>query len=192
MSKTRTPAPNPHRTPSTKHPSPDGIPARSESNAQPYPMIFLNWIDPPIGLTLNNVSYKVSLMNVGVSGGGQSFIMPYAEQVAWNPLVTPSAVVQYQLTSTLGTDPGQDYYETMTLTQASGALQTIRSRVFVPPQSQQFTNVPTGPSVTGGSPPYIRVSGVTTSANLTVSVLYLYFQANDQYGPPDLFLQQPW
>ena len=119
MSKTLTPAPNPHRTPSTKHPSPDGIPARSESNAQPYPMIFLNWIDPPIGLTLNNVSYKVSLMNVGVSGGGQSFIMPYAEQVAWNPLVTPSAVVQYQLTSTLGTDPGQDYYETMTLTQAS-------------------------------------------------------------------------
>jgi hypothetical protein len=164
---------------------------------QPAAMIFLNWIDPPIGVNMSGVDnvnqfYKVSVMSVGISGGGQSLILPYAEPVAWNPMATPATRCQYQLTSILPGDPSAlDYYETMTLSQSSGGQQTIRSRIFIAPQSQPFANVPVA-KVTSGSPSYIRVSGVTNSANLPQTVLYLHFLTNDQYGPTDLYLQQPW
>ncbi len=201
MAKKHAPSPTPLRTPPARKPSLDGIPVKIDSHSQPSSMIFLNWIAPPIGVNINNVSYKVSLMSVGVAGGGQLFVIPFAEPFAWNPLTNPTTLCQYQLTSTLSsilsgtqqiTDPGLDHYETMTLTQSGGGLQTIRSRVFVPPQSQPFPGVPIGASVTAATPSLISVSGVTDSTNTPQTIQYLHFLTSDQYGPTDLFLQQPW
>jgi hypothetical protein len=192
MAKTK----HPSETPPGDKPSGDHEKLIKDSN-QPAPMIFLNWIDPPIGVNMSGVDnvnqfYKVSIMSVGVSGGGQSLILPFAEPFQWNPMAAPTIRCQYQLTSILPGDPsGLDFYETMTLSQSSGGQQTIRSRIFIPPQTQAFASVPTAVA-SAAVPSYIRVSGVTNSANLQVTVVYLHFLTNDQYGPTDLFLQQPW
>jgi hypothetical protein len=168
-------------------------PADNQST-QPSIFSFLSFVDPPIGVNMagidtQNPNYKVSVMTA-ISRTGQVLIIPFAEPVAWNPASAPVVRVQYFLNSTLGSDPGPDFYETMILSQPLPGGQTIRSRIFVPPSSQQFGNPVLLSTATAANPSLIQVNGVVDSSNLTRSVQYLHFTVAD--GAPDLFLQQPW
>jgi hypothetical protein len=163
----------------------------------PSVLSFLSWIDPPIGVTMRGIdnahpNYKVRMMVVRSTSGSLS-ILPFAEPFAWNPMAAPSIRVQYQLSSTLPNDPaGREYYETMVLSQSAPGSQTIRTRVFVPPQTTPFGSpVQTG-SATGAVPATMQVNGVIDSTNLVRTVYYQHFTVSDALGPPDLFLQQPW
>lgn len=165
--------------------------------SQPAPLIFLNWIDPPIGVNMTGVDnvnqfYKVSLMSVGTVGGGSTLILPFAEPFQWNPMVLPTVQCQYQITSILPKDPTTpSFYDTMTLTQLTGGQQTIRTRLFTPPPAAALATEPVAVA-TAGPPTYFRVSGIVDSTNNPRTILYLHFTTNDQYGPTDLFIQQPW
>jgi hypothetical protein len=166
----------------------------NESN-QPSFSGFLSWIDPPIGVNMSGIdsthpNYKVSIMVVTTVSSGL-LILPFAEPFEWNPMASPPVRLQYQLTSTLSGDPtGKDYYQTMTLTQGSPGSQTIRSRVFLTPQTTPFGSPVLTSTATADTPSIIQVSGIVDSTNLTRTVTYLHFTPAD--GSPDLFLQQPW
>ncbi len=159
---------------------------------------FLNWVAPPIGINLSgidpvNPNYKVSIMTALNSLTGQIYLIPYAEPIAWNPLSIPS-FVQYDLTSGLPGDNSATalYYETMTVSQASGNQLAVRSRVFLTPQSTPFTNNNvTTSTASAASPAIFQVTGIVNSFNQVVSVYYEHFLPTD-LGPTDLFLQQPW
>jgi hypothetical protein len=165
-------------------------------------MIFLNWIDPPVGFTMNNAidpnhpSYRVRLMNVGTQGGGPSLIVPFTETVAWKPSAAPLTLWQFQMVGVPNIDPtALQYYETMTVPQGPPGSQTVRSRIFVPPQTAQFAGIQPVVSgslnVLGG----FQVQGVVDVTNTTLpSVAYAHVQISDNTdptGPRDLFLQQP-
>ncbi len=170
-------------------------PATKITSTQPSVMSFLSWIAPPIGVNMSgidaaNPNYKVSIMVVASTSGGL-LILPFAEPVAWNPMAAPPVRLQYQLTSTLPNDPtGKEYYETMTLSQSSPGSQTIRSRVFVAPQTTPFGSPVLTSTAVGDTPSIIQVNGVIDSTNMVRTVLYQHFTPAD--GAPDLFLQQPW
>jgi hypothetical protein len=189
------------------HDGPTALAGNRLSNPIPFRtvqlpvMIFLNWIDPPVGFTMNNVdssnpSYRVRLMNVGVQGGGTSFIVPFTETVAWNPTAPPLTRWQFQMigvpnTSDLTT---LQFYETMTVPQGPPGSQTVRSRIFLPPQATQFSGIQ--PVVSGSLTALaaFQVQGVVDVANNTISVAYAHVQIadnTDPTGPRDLFLQQP-
>jgi hypothetical protein len=169
-----------------------------ESTKQLLVMSFLTWVDPPIGVNMNgidntNPNYKVSIMTVYSSSTGLVLLLPFTESIAWNPVSAPT-LLQYQLTSALSGDPtGSLYYETMTVTQASPGMVSIRSRVFLTPSSTPFTNAGvTTSTATVASPAIIQVNGVVNSYNQEVTVYYEHFLPSDFYGPTDLYLQQPW
>jgi hypothetical protein len=170
---------------------------RIDSN-RPLIMSFLNWVAPPIGINMTgidpvNPNYKVSVMTALNSSTGQIYLIPYAEPIAWNPLSIPS-FVQYDLTSSLPGDNNSTelYYETMTVSQSSGSQLQIRSRVFLTPGSAPFTNNGvTTSTATAASPAVIQVTGIVNSFNQVVNVYYEHFLPTD-FGPTDLFLQQPW
>jgi hypothetical protein len=167
------------------------------TSTQPSYMSFLSWIDPPIGVDMSAVDtvhpqYKVSIMTVGSSSGGPVLVLPFAEPIAWYPMAAPTIRLQYSLSSTLPNDPtGADFYETMTVSQVSPGVLTIRSRVFLTPSKTAFTGVTTS-TATVSSPAIIQVNGVVNSFNQQVTVFYEHFLPSDAYGPTDLFLQQPW
>ena len=165
-------------------------------------MIFLNWIDPPVGFNMpssldpNHSSYRVRLMNVGTQGGGTSLIVPFTETVAWNPSSSPLTLWQFQMIGVANIDPTTlQFYETMTVQQVAPGSQTIRSRIFATPQTGQFSGlqpvVSGSLNVLGG----FQVTGVVDVTNATLpSVAYAHVQINDNTdptGPRDLFLQQP-
>jgi hypothetical protein len=166
-------------------------------STHPSVMSFLSWIAPPIGVDMSGIDtvnphYKVSIMTVGSSSGGPILVLPFAEPIAWYPMAAPSIQLQYQLTSTLPGDPTiPDFYDTMTVSQISPGVLTIRSRVFLTPRSTAFANVTTSTATTV-SPPIIQVSGVVNSFNQEITVFYEHFLPADTYGPTDLYLQQPW
>jgi hypothetical protein len=177
---------------------------KGERQAPPFlAMIFLNWIDPPIGFDTsgidpNNPVYRVRIMNVGQSGGSTSLQIPFAEPVLWNPISPSPSIWQFQMTGIVPADPNAlEYYTTMTAVQGSPGLQKVRSRVFTPPEAnnsgRQFV---TSASLTDGSPAFIQVSGIVNANNVTVSVMYHHVIITDPTidpkGPRDLFLQQPW
>ncbi len=176
----------------------EGTPPRTEVN-KPLVVSFLNWVAPPIGINMTgidpvNPNYKVSIMTARNSLSGQIYLIPYAEPIAWNPLSGPS-FVQYDLTSLLPGDNNSTelYYETMTVSQASGSQLAIRSRVFLTPQSAPFTNNGvTTSTATAASPALFQVTGIVNSFNQVVNVYYEHFLPTDFLGPTDLFLQQPW
>ena len=68
-------------------------------------MIFLNWIDPPIGVNMQGIDsahpfYKVRLMSIGTVGGGPTLIIPYAEPFQWNnPQVSPYGMIECRPTA---------------------------------------------------------------------------------------------
>ncbi len=165
--------------------------------ALPSILSFVDWIVPPIGVNLSgidtaNPNYKVSIMAASSSSSGL-LILPFTELVTWNPASAPGRVVQYQLTSTLPGDPSSaDYYETMVVTQSSPGNVIIRSRIFVTPQTTPFGSPAVTSSATPDTPAIIQVTGVVDSTNTAVNVYYQHFTVSDTFGPPDLFLQQPW
>jgi hypothetical protein len=183
----------------TEHPH-KGIPEHNMPS--PYPMIFLNWIDPPVGFNTtaidpSNPYYRVKIMNVGQSGGSSSLEVPFAEPVQWNPLSPSPSIWQFQMFG-ISPDPNAlEYYMTMTVIQGAPGLQQVRSRIFTPPQANhtvpQFV---TSASLTDANPAYIQVSGVVNANNVTVSVIYHHVLITDPtidpHGPRNLFLQQPW
>jgi hypothetical protein len=160
---------------------------------------FLSWIDPPIGVDMSLIdsahpNYKISVMTVFVSSTAQVLVLPYAEAVLWSPF-SPPILLQSQLTSTLPNDNTASplYYETMFVQQASPGVLPIRSRVFLTPQSAQFTNngvaAPSTAVAVGGM---IQVTGVVNSSNQPVTAVYYdHFTVDDGYLPADLYLQQP-
>jgi len=67
-----------------------------------FPMIFLNWIDPPIGFNTsaidpNNPFYRVRIMNVGQKGGSNSLQIPFAEPVQSSPFSSSPSLWQFQM-----------------------------------------------------------------------------------------------
>ena len=175
-------------------------PAALRDSTRPLIMSFLNWVAPPIGINMTgidpvNQNYKVSIMTALNSSSGQIYLIPYAEPIAWNPVSIPTSFVQYDLTSSLPGDNNSTelYYETMTVSQASGSQLAIRSRVFLTPGSAPFTNNGVATSTaTAASPALIQVTGIVNSFNQVVNVYYEHFLPTDFLGPTDLFLQQPW
>jgi hypothetical protein len=166
---------------------------------KPLMVSFLNWVAPPIGINMTGIDpvnpyYKVSVMTALNNSTGQIYLIPYAEAIAWNPLSAPT-FVQYDLTSSLPGDNNSTelYYETMTVSQASGSQLAIRSRVFLTPAAAPFTNNGvTTSTATVASPALIQVTGIVNSFNSVVNVYYEHFLPTDFLGPTDLFLQQLW
>jgi hypothetical protein len=171
------------------------------TSTQPSVLSFVSWIDPPIGVNMNGIdaytlNYKVSIM-IAQSTTGQQEI-PFAEPITWNPMVPPPSIllVQYQLMSGLPGDPiGNEYYETMILQQPTAPSLFVRSRVFMPPQTSQFSGVKLGTATNVG---IVQVTGVIDSTNQAINVYYQHFTVTDPSGfdptgtPADLFLQHPW
>jgi hypothetical protein len=165
-------------------------------------MIFLNWIEPPIGFNMTNVdkanpSYRVRIMNVGVPGGGTSLILPFTEAVAWNPSAPPLTLWQFQMVGVPNTsDPTTlQYYQTMTVVQVPPGLQTIRSRIFITPQAAPFPSIQSVPSGSLTVLPSFQVQNVVDVSNYPLTVSYAHVKISDNTdpnGPHDLFLQQPW
>src|SRR5262249_35045538 len=154
---------------------------------------------PPVGFTMNNVdptnpSYRVRLMNVGVQGGGTSLIIPFTETVAWNPTAAPLTLWQFQMIGVPHTsDPTTlQFYQTMTVAQGPPGSQTVRSRIFLPPQAGQFTGVQAIASGSLTSLAAFQVQGVVDVTNNPLpSVAYAHVQITDKTdptGPRDLFL----
>ena len=168
----------------------------------PFPMIFLNWIDPPIGFNTsaidpNHPFYRVRIMNVGQSGGSNSFEVPFAELVQWNPLATSPSIWQFQMIGVPPDPTALEYYMTMTVVQPLPGLQQVRSRIFTAPQlNHTVPQFVSSADLVLGNPSFIRVDGIVNASNYTVAVYYKHViitNANiDPNGPRDLFLQQPW
>jgi hypothetical protein len=150
---------------------------------------WLQWIDPPIGVNVNGVNYKVRIMFVS-NLQGTTKTLPFAELFTWNPANPPVGLWQYYLTSVV--DPNQSgskYYETMIVSQTSGPGLTIKSRVFVTPQSTPFAGPTLGTATPDNPASILQVNGVVDSTNTTRSVSYQHFTTNG--APTDLYLQQP-
>lgn len=181
---------------------PDGREFPDHSSPALFPMIFLNWIDPPIGFNTsaidpNNPFYRVRIMNVGQQGGSNSLQIPFAEPVEWTPLSSSPALWQFQMLGVPSEPPTVEYYTTMTVVQGAPGSQVVRSRVFTTPQaSPTLPQFVTSASLIDAIPAYIQVSGVVTASGLIVSVVYHHVLITnstiDPTGPRDLFLQQPW
>jgi hypothetical protein len=192
-------------TGSTKTSNGEHVIRHKDSTQPAAQMIFLDWINPPIGLDMSQAdpahpNYRVKIMVVGVQGGSTVLMLPFAEPVVWNPSVQPPTRWQFQMIGVSPNDPASlEYYMTMTVSQGTPGLQTIRSRIFTTPLASPDPSVSqvikTG-SLVAGSPATIQVNGVVDSSNNTVSVRYNHVVINsltiDPGGPRDLFLQQPW
>src|SRR5271166_1780789 len=76
----------------------------------PTAMIFLNWIDPPVGFDMSSIDpnhhfYRVKIMSISQANGATPLEVPFAEAVQISPLAPSPAVWQFQMIGVLPPDP---------------------------------------------------------------------------------------
>ena len=146
----------------------------------------------------NHQFYRVRVMSIISTYLTTQLQVPYTDFVNTNVYASSPPIWQIQM---VGVPPGDPlplrYYTTMTVVQGAPGLQTVRSRIFIPPQvnpTQPYFISANDP--VAGAPATFTVDGITEPNGsqlppATYSHVVINNPNDDPTGPRHVFLQQP-